>query len=51
MADYWEKITSFLFKTVSYEDLNKRYQKRDKHELPKELRGDGYCLTVDPTTK
>ena len=33
IADYLEKISLFLFRTVSDEDLNKWYEKRDKYEL------------------
>ena len=33
IADYLEKISLFLFRTVSDEDLNKWYEKKDKYEL------------------
>ena len=42
VADYLEKISLFLFKTVSDEDLNKWYEKRDKYELLEELGGAAY---------
>ena len=32
IADYLEKISLFLFKTISEEDLNKWYEKKDKYE-------------------
>ena len=47
IADYLEKISTFLFRTVSDEDLNKWYEKRDKNELLEELGGAAYWLTVD----
>ena len=47
IADYLEKISLFLFKTVSEEDLNKWYEKRDKYELLEKLGGTAYWLTVD----
>ena len=37
-----EKISLFLFKTVSEEDLNKWYEKRDKYELLEKLGGTAY---------
>ena len=49
IADYLEKISLFLFRTVSDEDLNKWYEKRDKYELLEELGGASYWLTVDLT--
>ena len=42
IADYLEKISLFLFKTVSDEDLNKWYEKRDKYELLEKLGGTAY---------
>ncbi len=42
IADYLEKISLFLFKTVSEEDLNKWYEKRDKYELLEKLGGTAY---------
>ncbi len=42
IADYLEKISTFLFRTVSDEDLNKWYEKRDKNELLEELGGAAY---------
>ena len=42
IADYLEKISLFLFRTVSDEDLNKWYEKRDNNELLEELGGAAY---------
>ncbi len=42
IADYLEKISLFLFKTVSDEDLNKWYEKKDKYELLEESGGASY---------
>ena len=42
IADYLEKISLFLFRTVSEEDLNKWYEKKDKYELLEELGGAAY---------
>ena len=42
IAVYLEKISLFLFKTVSDEDLNNWYEKRDKNELLEELGGAAY---------
>ena len=42
VADYLEKISLFLFRTVSDEDLNKWYEKREKNELLEELGGAAY---------
>ena len=42
IAVYLEKISLFLFRTVSDEDLNKWYEKRDKYELLEELGGAAY---------
>ena len=33
IANYLEKISLFFFRTVSDEDLNKWYEKKDKYEL------------------
>ena len=42
IADYLEKISLFLFRTISDEDLNKWYEKRDKYELLEESGGAAY---------
>ena len=42
VADYLEKISLFLFRTVSDEDLNEWYEKRDKYKLLQELGGSSY---------
>ena len=42
VADYLEKISLFLFRTVSEEDLNEWYEKRDKYKLLEELVGSSY---------
>ena len=42
VADYLEKISFFLFRTVSDEDLNEWYEKRDKNKLLEELGGSSY---------
>ena len=42
VADYLEKISLFLFRTVSDEDLNEWYEKRDNNELLEELGGAAY---------
>ena len=42
IADYLENISLFLFRTVSDEDLNKWYEKRDNNELLEELGGAAY---------
>ena len=42
IANYLEKLSLFLFKTVSEEDLNKLYEKRDKYELLEESGGAAY---------
>ena len=47
IADYLEKISLFLFRTFSDEDLNKWYEKRDKYELIEKLGGAAYWLIVD----
>ena len=48
IADYLEKISLFLFRTVSDEDLNKWYERRDKYELLEEFGGAAYWLIVNP---
>tara|TARA_Y100001968_G_C19304262_1_gene690755 strand:+ start:504 stop:716 length:213 start_codon:yes stop_codon:yes gene_type:complete len=42
IADYLEKISLFLFRTVSDEDLNKWDERRDKYELLEEFGGAAY---------
>ena len=42
VADYLEKISLFLFRTVSDEDLYEWYEKRDKYNLLEELGGSSY---------
>jgi len=42
IADYLEKISTFLFRTVGDEDLNEWYEKRDNNELLEELGGAAY---------
>ena len=42
IANYLEKIYLFLFRTLSYEDLNKLYEKKDKYELLQKLGGASY---------
>ncbi len=42
LADYLEKISLFLFSTVSDEDLNEWYEKRDKYKLLEKLGGSSY---------
>ena len=42
VADYLEKISLFLFKTVSDEDLNEWYERRDKYKLLEKLGGPSY---------
>jgi len=42
VADYLEKISLFLFRTVSNEDLNEWYEKRDKYKLLEKLGGSSY---------
>ena len=39
VAEYLEKISLFLFRTVSDKDLNEWYEKRDKYKLLQELGG------------
>ena len=36
VADYLEKISLFLFRTVTDEDLNEWYEKREKYKLLEE---------------
>ena len=42
VADYLEKISLFLFRTVSDEDLNEWYKRRDKYKLLEKLGGSSY---------
>ena len=42
VADYLEKISLFLFRTVSDEDLNEWYEKRDTYKFLEELGGSSY---------
>ena len=42
VAEYLEKISLFLFRTVSDEDLNEWYEKRDKNKLLEKLGGSSY---------
>ena len=42
IADYLEKISLFFFRTVSDDDLNKWYEKREKYELLEKLGGTSY---------
>ena len=42
VADYLEKISLFLFRTVSDKDLNEWYEKKDKYKLLEELGGSSY---------
>ena len=42
VAEYLEKISLFLFRTVSDKDLNEWYEKRDKYKLLQELGGPSY---------
>ena len=42
VADYLEKISLFLFRTVSDEDLNEWYARRDQYKLVEELGGSSY---------
>ena len=42
VADYLEKISLFLFRTVSDEDLNEWYERRDRYKLLEELEGSSY---------
>ena len=42
VADYLEKISLFLFRTVSDEDLNEWYERRGQYKLLEELGGSSY---------
>ena len=42
VAEYLEKISLFLFRTVSDKDLNEWYEKRDKYKLLQELGESSY---------
>ena len=42
VADYLEKISLFLLRNVSDEDLNEWYEKRDKYKLLEKLGGSSY---------
>ena len=42
VAEYLEKISLFLFRTVSDKDLNEWYEKRDKYKLLEGLGGSSY---------
>ena len=42
VADYLEKISLFLFRTVSDEDLNEWYKRRDEYKLLEKLGGSSY---------
>jgi len=42
IADYLEKISLFLFRTFSDEDLYEWYEKRNKYKLLEELGGSSY---------
>ena len=42
VADYLEKISLFLFRTISDEDLNEWYERRDKYKLLEKLGGSSY---------
>jgi len=42
VAEYLEKISLFLFRTVSDKDLNEWYEKRDNYKLLQELGGSSY---------
>ena len=42
VAEYLEKISLFLFRTVSDKDLNEWYEKRDKNKLLEKLGGSSY---------
>ena len=42
VADYLEKISLFLFRTVSNEHLNESYERRDKYKLLEKLGGSSY---------
>ena len=42
VADYLEKISFFLFRSVSDEDLNEWYERRDQYKLLEKLGGPSY---------
>ena len=42
VAEYLEKISLFLFRTVSDEDLNEWYEKREKYKLLEKSGGSSY---------
>ena len=42
VADYLEKTSLFLFRTVSDEDLNEWYERKDKYKLLERLGGSSY---------
>ena len=42
VAEYLEKISLFLFRTVSDKDLNEWYERRDKYKLLEKLGGPSY---------
>ena len=42
VAEYLEKISLFLFRTVSDEDLNEWYERRDQYKLLEKLGGSSY---------
>ena len=42
VADYLEKISLFLFRTVSDKELNEWYERRDKYKLLEKLGGPSY---------
>ena len=42
VADYLEKISFFLFRSVSDEDLNEWYERRDQYKLLEKLGGSSY---------
>ena len=42
VADYLEKISLFLFRTVSDEELNEWYERRDKYKLLEKFGGSSY---------
>ena len=42
VAEYLEKISLFLFRTVSDKDLNEWYERRDRYKLLEELEGSSY---------
>ena len=42
VAECLEKISLFLFRTVSDEDLNEWYERRDQYKLLEELGGSSY---------